>query len=572
MKKNRTTLLAIVLIALIAAACTATTDADNNGNGNSGNSGVFKSSGSSSGATVDYYSDNEPAADEPAANEPEALNSGNYFSNAGESDQARDAAGAPVPQALGTAPLSSDFCCSEEENPYRQPPVGNYFQSYGINKFVNTLQDPLSTFGLDVDTASYTVSRRYVQDGFLPPADAVRTEEFVNYFNQGYPNPDGAFGIFVDGAPSPFDFGETHILRIGIQGYQVSNFERKPANLVFVIDVSGSMDMENRLGLVKQSLELLVARLRSDDTVSIVAFGTRAWVVLNPTSGSNKNTIMNAIYSLHPNGSTNAEQGLQKGYQLAIENFKPRGINRVILSSDGVANVGTSTAQGLLQLIRGHANAGITLMTAGFGMGNYNDTLMEQLADNGNGSYAYIDTLEEAERLFVDELTSTLQVIALNAKVQVEMNPDIVAQYRLIGYENRQIADSEFRNDEIDAGEIGAGQTATALYSVVLYPQAKGRIATVNLRWEDPDTRQVKEIRGDFNTSDLSSSFEESNAHFQLAVMAAQYAEILRGSPWAVGVSLDSLIPHSFRLATSFLQDSDVSEFATLVSAASSMH
>ncbi len=448
-------------------------------------------------------------------------------------------------------------------------PRDMFFQNYGVNPFEDTYEDHLSTFALDVDTASYSIARRYLADGILPPAEAIRVEEFVNYFKQDYPiPPDIAFGIYADGAASPFHYDGTHILRFGIQGYSVSEAERQPASLTFVIDVSGSMAQENRLELVKRSLQLLVDRLRPDDTVAIVVYGSEARVVLHPTSGEDRATILSAIYSLSPEGATNAEAGLRLGYQVATRAFRFDGINRVILCSDGVANVGATGPQAILESARGYAAQGITLTTVGFGMGNFNDVLMEQLADDGDGHYAYVDTLDEAEKLFVEDLTSTLQVIALDAKVQVDFNPDVVARYRLIGYENRAVADENFRNDAVDAGELGAGHTATALYAVQLIPGAQGRIATVQLRWEDPQTHQVAEINGNFNTFDLVPAFEGTSARYQLAVVVAQYAELLRRSPWAAQTSFDQLLAHASRLASALPGDTSVSEFASLVSRA----
>ncbi len=376
-------------------------------------------------------------------------------------------------------------------------PADNFFETYGVNPFVATEVDHLSTFALDVDTASYSVARRYVRDGQLPPAEAVRVEEFVNYFDQEYAlPPEVAFAIYADGAPSPFYQVGSHILRIGIQGYDVADSERLPASLTFVVDVSGSMDRANRLGLVKESLHLLVNNLRPDDRVSIVVYGSDARVILEPTSGDDKRTLLDAIYALRPEGSTNAEAGLRLGYQMANAAYRNGGINRVILASDGVANVGVTNPDQLAAQIRNYADGGITLTTVGFGMDNFNDVLMEQLADQGDGNYAYVDTLDEAQKLFVEDLTSTLQTIAMDAKVQVDFNPEIVSQYRLIGYENRAIADQDFRNDAVDAGEIGAGHTVTALYALQLVPEKTGRIATVQLRWQDPATFQVQEING----------------------------------------------------------------------------
>ncbi|MCU0485236.1 MAG: VWA domain-containing protein [Anaerolineales bacterium] len=459
----------------------------------------------------------------------------------------------------------------QQDRPAYEPtaapaPSTNQFEDYGVNPYTAAVEDHLSTFALDVDTASYSVMRRYLKDGNLPPAESVRVEEYVNYFNQGYPTPeDIAFGLYADGAPSPFDPSGTYILRFGVQGYQVPEWERKSASLTFVIDVSGSMQLENRLELVKRSLELLVERLNPEDMVSIVVYGTNARVVLFPTSGRDASTILNAIYSLQPEGTTNAAAGLKLGYEMAMQSFRAGMTNRIILCSDGVANVGRTEADEILDTVRGYVSEGIYLTTVGFGMGNFNDTLMEQLADDGNGNYAYIDDLDEAEKLFVEDLTSTLQVIARDAKVQVDFNPDVVSYYRLVGYENRAVADEDFRDDSVDAGELGAGHSVTALYAVVLQAGAEGRIATVQLRWEDPETYVVREINGNFNTWDLANSFEEAASRYQLAVLVGQYADVLRGSPWAQQTSLSNIYFLAGRLLETLSDDPDVLEFVELV-------
>jgi len=450
--------------------------------------------------------------------------------------------------------------------PFVIPPTDNVYQNYGINPFIDAREDHLSTFGLDVDTASYTVMRRYINDGVLPPADSVRVEEFVNYFDMGYPAPpDVAFGIYADGAASPFASDGTVFLRFGVQGYEVPEQQRKPANLVFVIDVSGSMAREYRLELVKRSLQMLVDGLRPDDSVGIVVYGTDARVVLDPVSGAQRGRIIEAVNSLQPEGSTNAEAGLILGYDMAMRAYRAGASNRVILCSDGVANTGATDPRVILSRIQGYVSEGINLTTVGFGMGNFNDVLLEQMADKGNGFYAYVDDEKEARNLFIDKITSTLQVIARDAKVQVDFNPELVARYRLIGYENRAVADQDFRNDRVDAGEIGAGASATALYAVQLYPAAQGRIATVQLRWKDPDHYQVREINGNFNTWDLASSFDQTDPHYQLAVTAAQFAEVLRYSPYADDTSVYQLRDQAFRIARLLDDDPEVSEFASLV-------
>lgn len=447
------------------------------------------------------------------------------------------------------------------------------FQDYGVNPFEDAREDNLSTFAVDVDTASYTLMRNYLNQGLLPPPEAVRVEEFVNYFDQDYAAPpNSAFAVFADGAPAQFyRDGTTHLIRIGLQGRQVSDWARKPAALTFVIDVSGSMDRENRLGLVKQSLQLLVDNLRPSDTVALVVYGSQARLVLPPTSGEDRATILSAIYGLQPEGSTNAEAGLLLGYDVALRGFLPGGINRIILCSDGVANVGNTGPEAILAQVRDYARQNIQLTTVGFGMGNFNDVLMEQLANDGNGFYTYVDTLDEARRVFVEDLTSTLQTIALDAKVQVDFNPDTVSYYRLLGYENRAVADQDFRNDAVDAGEIGAGHTVTALYALVLQPNAQGRLATVSVRWQDPDTREVTEINGNLNTWDLAGDFRTTSARYQLSVLAAHYAEILRGSPWVAHVAVRDLLPHTRWLAGQLAGDPAVAEFAQLVERAAQL-
>ena len=380
-----------------------------------------------------------------------------------------------------------------------------YFKDSGTNPFIDTEDDAFSTFGMDVDTASYAVMRRYLRDGYLPPSEAIRVEEFVNALDYNYTPPtDEAFAIHLEGAPSKFGEGKRlQLLRIGIQGRLISDTDRKDAILTFVIDVSGSMRRENRLGLVKQALKLLLEQLRPSDKVGIVVYGSNARVVLPHTSIVNREHILTAIRALTPEGATNAEAGLWMGYKLATQNAKTDYINRVILCSDGVANVGQTGPDAILKEIRTHVKEGVTLTTVGFGMGNYNDVLMEQLANNGNGSYAYVDTLSEAKRIFVENLTGTLQVIAKDAKIQVEFNPETVSRFRLLGYENRRLAHEDFRNDTVDAGEVGAGHSVTAFYEIKLHKNTVGKLATVSIRHEDPDTGHVTEVNESIATDTL---------------------------------------------------------------------
>ena len=444
-----------------------------------------------------------------------------------------------------------------------------FFQHYGVNPFIDTEDDHLSTFAVDVDTASYTVARRFLQDGNAPDPNSVRVEEFVNFFDQGYEPPtENAFAIHLEGSPSPFGSSNHWLMRVGLQGKEVGAEDRKDATLVFTVDVSGSMGREDRLGTVKQSLRLLVDELRSDDKVAIVVYGDRGRVLLEPTSGRNKGEILQAIDSLNPGGSTYVEDGLRLAYELAADEVEPGRITRVLLLSDGVGNVGNTGPGSILGQVKKYVEKGVTLTTVGFGMGNYNDILMEQLANDGDGSYYYVDTLSEARRLFVEDLTGTIQVIAKDAKVQVDFNPDTVSRFRLLGYENRRVEDEDFRDDSVDAGEIGAGHSVTALYELKLRESADGLLGTVYMRYEDPDFNEVTEINREFQSSELASSFEESSPRFQLAAVVAEFAEVLRGSYWASDGSLEAVAGEGRRVQQLMPEASDVAEFVSLVSQA----
>jgi Ca-activated chloride channel family protein len=443
----------------------------------------------------------------------------------------------PGPQG-GGPPVGQYYQPTPPPLPARTPYGGVTFQDPGVNPPVDPTEDRVSTFALDVDTASYTVTRRFIADGRLPDPASVRPEEFINYFDQGYAAPeDGAFAIQADGGPTPFLPADERLVRIGIKARTVADRQRPRASLTFVIDVSGSMAREDRLGLVKQSLRLLVDRLGPDDSVAVVVFGSDARTVLQPTSGEDRSRILAAIDGLEPEGSTNAEAGLRLGYGIAARHLVEDGINRVILASDGVANVGLTDPQSILGRIKRDASAGIQLVTVGVGMGNYNDVLLEQLADQGDGFYAYVDTLDEARRLFVDDLTSTLDTIALDAKVQVDFDPAVVAEYRLIGFENRAVADDQFRNNHVAAGAIGAGHEVTALYAIRFNEgvRSSDRIGTVTLRWTDPATRRASEKSLDIDGRDMADSFRSTDPHFKLDAIVAAAAETFRGSPWIDG-------------------------------------
>ena len=440
------------------------------------------------------------------------------------------------------------------------------FREYGVNPRVDAREDNLSTFAMDVDTGSYAIARRFISDGVLPSPDTVRVEEYVNALDYHYPGPDEGFAIHLMAGESPFADRDRTFLQVGLQAARVDAADRPPANLTFVIDVSGSMDREDRLETVKDALGILVDELRPSDQVGIVVYGTYAEVILEPTAVEDAELIMRAIDRLEPSGSTNAEAGLELGYRLANDAYSSRAINRVILASDGVANVGATTADGILRTIEDHARRGIHLVTVGFGMGNYNDVLMEQLADQGDGFYAYVDTLDEAERIFNEELTGTLLTVAKDAKVQVSFNPSVVEEYRLVGYENRDIADEDFRNDRVDAGEVGAGHSVTAIYELALDPDARSneQIASVSLRWLDPESDRVVEISETIDVGDVADRFEDTPNAFQVGTTVAALGELLKDTRYADHIDWRDLVEIADDLARQF-DDDHVDEFADLV-------
>ena len=441
------------------------------------------------------------------------------------------------------------------------------------NSFIDSRDDNLSTFAIDVDTGSYTLMRSYLNDsGQLPSADAIRPEEFINFFDYHYQPPtlpENAFTIHADGAPAPFTENENYrIVRIGLQGYEVPQDQRQDMLLVLVVDESGSMQEGGRIELVKQSLKLLLTSLRPTDRVGIIAYTDDARTVLEPTDVASISKIEKAIDGIYPQNSTNVEAGLREAYRMA-DRYRLEGqTTRLILLSDGVANVGDTTPETILE----HARNGINLSTFGFGMGNYNDFLMEQLADQGDGAYGYIDTLREAQRVFVKGATGTLVTIAKDVKIQVEFNPEVVEQYRLIGYENRAVADQDFRNDTVDAGEVGSGHSVTALYELRLKTDVapEGVMLTTRVRYQEPNNGEVKEIADEMKVSQLGNSFVESSAEFQLATIVAEYAEVLGESYWARENSLSNVWSEAQRVARLFPQDTNVQEWVRLVEAATS--
>ncbi len=449
-----------------------------------------------------------------------------------------------------------------------QPFDAMFFKHYGVNPFVDTEDDHLSTFAIDVDDASYIMTRSYLNRGHLPPDEAVRTEEFVNHFSYNYDAPqETPFHVYLEGGPSKFG-QNCRLLKIGIKGKQIQPENRKPANLVFVIDVSGSMAREDRLTLVKKALRLLIDELTANDRVGIVVYGSRGQVVLEPTSIEREVDIVAAIETLCPGGSTNAEEGLRLGYDMALRNFEKGKINRIILCSDGVANVGRTGPDEMLRQIKTYADKGITLTTVGFGMGNFNDILMEKLGDKGNGHYAYVDNLPEARRIFVENLTGTLQVIARDVKIQVDFDPEAVRSYRLLGYENRDVDDDKFRDDNEDGGEVGSGHEITALYEIKLHKGASSsNIGTIYIRYKDPESDKATETSRRISPGEFRSEFANASAQFKLAAAAAEFAEILRKSYWAKGSELKDVLALVKEISNE-MDSPDVIELMSLISKA----
>ncbi|NWE15274.1 vWA domain-containing protein [Pseudomonas yamanorum] len=380
-----------------------------------------------------------------------------------QSEPAR-AQGAMVKRMVAPAPMASQLMMRDSAAmEYREQ-----YQNLPDNPIRSVAETPVSTFSVDVDTGSYANVRRFLNQGSLPPEGAVRLEEMVNYFPYDYALPtDGTpFGVTTEVAPSPWN-PHTRLLRIGIKASDRAVADLAPANLVFLVDVSGSMNRREGLPLVKSTLKLLVDQLRDQDRVSLVVYAGESRVVLKPTSGRDKTTIRNAIDQLTAGGSTAGASGIEMAYQMAREGFIDKGINRILLATDGDFNVGVSDFDSLKQMAVDQRKSGVSLTTLGFGVDNYNEHLMEQLADAGDGNYAYIDNLREARKVLVDQLSSTLAVVARDVKLQVEFNPTQVSEYRLLGYENRALKREDFNNDKVDAGEIGAGHTVTALYEIV---------------------------------------------------------------------------------------------------------
>jgi Ca-activated chloride channel family protein len=421
------------------------------------------------------------------------------------------------------------------------------------NAFVHVSQEPLATFSIDVDTASYANVRRFLNQHQLPPADAVRIEELVNYFTYDYPNPSAAhpLGASIAAAAAPWN-PDHRLVRIGVKAREVPASRRPPSNLVFLIDVSGSMNTPNKLPLVKSGLKLLVDQLGENDLVSIVTYAGGTRVALASTSGERKDVIARAIDELQAGGGTNGSAGIELAYGLAAQGFMRGGVNRVILMTDGDFNVGISDPGELTSLLENRAKSGVFLSVLGFGMGNLKDSTLERLADKGNGNYAYIDTLNEARKVLVEQMSGTLVTVAKDVKIQVDFNPAKVEAYRLIGYENRALRAEDFNNDQKDAGEMGAGHTVTALFEIIpsggavpgsvdpsvfqspapraTAPASKSNdMLVLRVRYKKPDASES--TRMDVPIRDRGLTYAAADPDFRFAAAVAAFGMILKGSP-----------------------------------------
>jgi Ca-activated chloride channel family protein len=449
--------------------------------------------------------------------------------------------------------LFNSFAHKSQQQRFRpdKPVIVNTenYQHYTENGIKSVLQDPVSTFSIDVDTGSYSNIRRMINQGMLPPSDAIRIEEFINYFDYDYPQQsengsgtDAPFSINAAIATSPWA-EQRHIMRIALKGLTPDVSQITGRNLVFLLDVSGSMNQPNKLPLLTRSLELLTGQLSEQDSVSIVVYAGASGVVLEPTQGNNKARIKQALSSLSAGGSTNGQAGIELAYSMAEQAFIKGGVNRVILATDGDFNVGVINHQRLIELIKHKRQKGIALTTLGFGQGNYNDHLMEQLADAGNGNYAYIDNIHEARKVLVDEMNATLLTIAKDVKIQVEFNLDLVAEYRLLGYENRALKREDFNNDKVDAGEIGAGHTVTALYELIL--------KTSNNTYLEPLRYQQVQIKNDPNLQINQFSDELALVKLRYKPVNSEKSQLITQAVMANQITEFKQQSDDFRFATS---------------------
>ena len=443
-----------------------------------------------------------------------------------------------------------------------------------VNPFIVTVAEPFSTFAIDVDTASYTLTRQALRSGAVPEPEVVRTEEIVNAFDYGDAAPEQTvFRVYQDGAQSPFGAG-CHLLRIGVKGRRLGREEQRPAMLTFVIDVSGSMSQPDRIGLARGALRLLAANLSERDSIQLVVYSDHARVVLEPVAATEKARIVEAFERLQCNGSTNLEEGLRQAYEMAARSFMPGAENRVILISDGVANLGADSAQEILGKVDAFRRQGITCSVFGVGAGTYNDRMLEELANKGDGVYRFLDSEAAVRSAFVDDLAATLNTIAKDAKIQVEWNPAVVRRYRQLGYENRALRKEQFRDDAVDAGEVGSGQSVTALYELELVPEVSPgmRLGTVRIRYQRTDSGKVEEIQSELVSDAVLKPARAAGPQFKVAASAAEFAELLRGSPHAAGGSYQAVADYLRPAVLELHLDVRVKELLELITIMSAKH
>lgn len=442
-----------------------------------------------------------------------------------------------------------------------------------FNSFVAVATDPFSTFAMDVDTASYTLTRQALRSGKLPDPERVRLEEIVNAFDYDDMAPDRAtFRVYQDGSQSPFGSGSS-LLRIGVKGRRLGREEQRPAMLTFVIDVSGSMSQPDRIGYARQALSLLLDQVSPEDRIQLIAYSDHAQFVLPPSPATEKARIMEAFNRLQCNGSTNLEEGLRRAYEQAVQAFIPGAENRVILISDGVANLGADSAQEILDKVAANRKQGITCSVFGVGSGTYNDKMLEDLANKGDGVYRFLDSADAVKTAFVDDLAATLNTIAKDAKIQVEWNPKTVRRYRQLGYENRKLTKEQFRDDTVDAGEVGSGQSVTALYELELMSDVgpEALLGTVRIRYQRTDTGKVEEIESPLVAATVLRPAHLATAHMKVAASAAEFAELLRGSPNAQNGRFDNVADYLRPAALERSLDTRIKELLELVTTAASL-
>ena len=491
------------------------------------------------------------------------------------------------------ASMAPSYFTQLEGRTYQEEQNRENYQHFNDSNIFKSSDTPVSTFSVDVDTGAYSNVRRFLNQGQMPQRDAIRSEELINYFSYNYEYPENKnkpFSIHTEIAPTPWN-KNSHLLHIGLQAYQSHNEQRPASNLVFLVDVSGSMHSRDKIQLLKSGLKLLVNNLQESDSISIVTYAGSTGVVLKPTNGDKTAEITMALDQLTAGGSTNGASGIKLAYQMAQQSFIKDGVNRIILATDGDFNVGVTNFESLKQIVEEKRKTGISLTTLGFGRGNYNDHLMEQLADVGNGNYSYIDNLNEARKVLVEEMNSTLNTVANDVKIQIEFNPDQVAEYRLIGYENRALKQEDFNNDKVDAGDIGENHTVTALYEVTFTESAvkqldnnryssyasaakanrhNDELAFLRLRYKKDSQSKSQLIEKPIYRHEVIKNIGQASNNFRFSASVAAFAQQLRGGKYLRDFSYNDIL----KLAKNSKGDDSFGyrgEFIQLVSLAKSL-